>query len=391
MGGIVTNLSNLQANCDRKRFSQYSILTHNELDRDTPFEGSMASDGQARFVHSMPLENLHSVLRRFRRLMPQSGESGGVVVASDWLELAWASAYGTDNALFLILHGDYDYYYELAQKHDEIVDIFVTCSRSIYDKLLQLLPGRRQSIYYIPNGVPISERSRRQRNGPLRLIYTGRLEGRQKRVFDLPLIDRALNARGTDVEWTIVGGGPDEGELKERWQSRPNVCWRGVLSNKETVELIVDHDVFVSPSQAEGLSVAVLEAMSVGLVPVVSDIQSGLPEIVVPGETGYRVPIGDVNGFAQAICKLAADRSLLESMSGAGRRLVSERFDVRHQAAQYQELFARWRNIRRPRPRMVTLAYGSRLDRPWIPNSIVRFIRGRRRPELRSLLRPPHA
>jgi len=85
MGGVVTNLVNLQRQCDGTRFSQHTVLTRNRLDLDTPFEGPMGSESQALFVHALPLENLHSVLRRFRRAMPPGG---GVLVASDWLELA---------------------------------------------------------------------------------------------------------------------------------------------------------------------------------------------------------------------------------------------------------------------------------------------------------------
>ncbi len=387
MGGVVTNLCNLQASCDRERFSQYTILTHNNLDRDTPFEGSMASDEQARFVHTLPLENLHSVLRRFGKSVPAGG---GVLVSSDWLELAWAGSRGTEKAVFQILHGDFDYYYDLAQKHEEIVDVFITCSRLIHDKLIELLPSRIHSIHYIPYGVPISEGVRRQSNGPLRILYAGRLERRQKRVFDLPLIDRALRARTTEVEWTIAGGGPDEADLRRRWEGGRRVRWAGVLSNRETIELMMDHDVFALPSEAEGLPVALLEAMSVGLVPVVSDIPSGVREVVIPGETGSRIPIGDIDGFARAIAELDRDRSRLESMGSAARRLVSGKFDVRHQAVRYQELYTQWRELRRARPRKPALPYGSRLDRPWIPNAVVRFIRARRRPELRALLEKDH-
>jgi glycosyltransferase involved in cell wall biosynthesis len=384
MGGVVTNLSNLQAACDRERFAQYTILTHNQLDRDTPFEGSMASDEQTRFEHALPLENLHSVLRRFGKAVPAGA---GVLVSSDWLELAWAGAHRTEKAVIQILHGDFDYYYELAQKHEEIVDVFITCSRWIHDKLVKLLPSRIPSIHYIPYGVPISGLARRQSNGPLRLLYAGRLERRQKRVFDLPSIDRALRARKTEVEWTIAGGGPDEADLRQRWEDGHRLRWAGVLSNRETIGLMADHDVYVLPSEAEGLPLALLEAMSVGLVPVVSDIPSGVPEVVVPGETGSRIPIGDVEGFAQAIAKLDSDRSILESMSGAARQLVADKFDVKLQAARYQELYAAWPKLKRPRQKRATLPYGSRLDRPWIPNSIVRFIRERSRPELGLLLR----
>jgi glycosyltransferase involved in cell wall biosynthesis len=311
---------------------------------------------------------------------------GGVLVASDWLELAWVGAQGTDRAVFQVLHGDFDYYYDLAIKHQEIIDVFVTVSRLIHEKLQALLPARVADIHHVPYGVPMAPRARAPERGPLRLLYAGRFEQVQKRVFDLPLIDRLLQERDADVLWTVVGGGPHEAELRSRWQESPRVRYRGVLSNQETVELMASHDVFVLPSEAEGLPLALLESMSAGMVPVVSDLPSGVREVVVHEVTGYLCAVGDVSAFAGAIERLAADRARLEMLSRAAREMIADVYDVRRQASSYEGLFTDWSRLRRQKP-LGRLPYGSRLDQPWIPNSLVRFIRERTRPELRSLLR----
>jgi glycosyltransferase involved in cell wall biosynthesis len=383
MGGVATNLANLQRHCDRERFDQHTILTRNRLDRDTPFLGPMGGDTDTVFEHALPLENLHAVLRRFGRAMPPA--AGGVLVASDWLELAWVGAHGTDRAVFQVLHGDFDYYYDLAQKHHEVVDVFITASRLIHEKLQALLPSRVADIRHVPYGVPMAPRTRTPEPGPLRLLYAGRFEQVQKRVFDLPLIDRALGKGNAGVVWTVVGGGPHEAELRSRWEESSRVRFPGVLSNRETVELMASHDVFVLPSGAEGLPLALLESMSAGLVPVVSDLPSGVREVVVPEVTGYLCEVGDVAGFAEAIARLAADRERLEMLSRASREMIADDYDVRRQARSYQDLFADWSKLRRQKPRG-RLPYGSRLDRPWIPNPLVRFIRARIHPELRSAL-----
>jgi glycosyltransferase involved in cell wall biosynthesis len=140
-----------------------------------------------------------------------------------------------------------------------------------------------------------------------------------------------------------------------------------------------EHDVLVLPSRAEGLPIALLEAMAAGVVPVVSDLPSGIPEVVEPGVNGYRPGPGDVAGFAAAIAELARDRDRVESLSAAARRTVVERFDIRERARDYGALYARWRDLRRPRPRRLALACGSRLDRPWLPNAAVYATRAARR------------
>jgi glycosyltransferase involved in cell wall biosynthesis len=115
--------------------------------------------------------------------------------------------------------------------------------------------------------------------------------------------------------------------------------------------------------------------MGAGLVPVVSNIETGVPEVVTSGATGFTPEIADIAGFADAIAELAANRDRLETMSRAARQVVVEQFDIRERVTDYQALFARYKELRRPRPANIKLHYGSRLDNPLIPNAVVYPIR----------------
>jgi hypothetical protein len=83
----------------------------------------------------------------------------------------------------------------------------------------------------------------------------------------------------------------------------------------------------------------------------------------------------DPAAFAAAIAKLAHDRDLLEGLGAAARQCAVDRFDVRARAGSYQEIYARWRELYRPRPASVSRSFGSRLDQPWMPNPLVRLVR----------------
>ena len=122
---------------------------------------------------------------------------------------------------------------------------------------------------------------------------------------------------------------------------------------------------------------AVMEAMNAGVVPVASDLASGMRDLVTPGESGLLAPVGDVAAFTTAIGRLHHDRACLERLSAAARHHVNEHFDATACAAAYHDLFARHRALKRPRPAGVTLPYGTRLDRRWMPNAVVRAIRRR--------------
>ena len=90
-------------------------------------------------------------------------------------------------------------------------------------------------------------------------------------------------------------------------------------------------DIFVLPSFFEGLPIAVLEAMALG-IPTISTNITAIPEAVKPFETGILVEPGDSDALASAILNLQNDRSLREKLSENGRKFVLENFDERKAA-----------------------------------------------------------
>lgn len=98
-------------------------------------------------------------------------------------------------------------------------------------------------------------------------------------------------------------------------------------------------DVSVLTSRTEGLSITLLESMSHGL-PVVATRVGGNPEVVMEGETGWLVPVGDVSEFADRLTMLLRDGSLRSRMGTAARRRVRSDFDVRDVAHGYESVYA---------------------------------------------------
>ncbi len=375
MGGMMNVIANLLTYRQPDSLAYHVVLTHNRLSNDARFLQPLPCDSQTTVEYTLPVENLHAVIRRLASAIPTGP---GVVVAGDLLDLAMLSVNDVGRAVVFILHGDYDYYYDLAVKHDHVVHAYVAISRRMHEQLLARLPHRAESIHYIPFGVPLPRRMRRTAAGPLRLVFAGRLD-RDKGVLDLPSIAAGLRDRSVDATWTIIGDGPEGARLRATWPESEWVRHVGALTNAETIDRLADHDVFVLPTRFEGLPVGLLEAMGCGIVPVVSRIDSGVPDVVTADVDGLMPAVGDVAGFAGAIARLAGDRPLLERMSAAARRTVETRFDVRSRAADYQALYARYAELYRPLAANATLQYGSRLDRPWIPNAFVRMVRSSRR------------
>jgi glycosyltransferase involved in cell wall biosynthesis len=370
MGGVFTIVANLLRHRTPDEFAYRAVLTRNQLDRDTVSTMALGADVEVVFDYALPIENLYAVAKRLSRMI---GPGPGVLVCNDFVELLMLTVVDPGRTVIQILHGDYDYYYDLASVHEPLVDAFVAYSRTVYEKLLDRLPHRRDTIFWLPYGIPIPPSARRPSSGPLRLIFVGRLD-ESKGVLTLPEIDRLLSEQGVPVSWTIVGTGPAKDPLRAAWHNAPNVRWTEAATPSAVVALCAEHDVFVLPSRAEGLSVAMVEAMGAGLVPVVSDLPS-MAELLDGGRTGLSAPLGDAVSFARAIASLAGGCHALETMSRAARQLVIDRFDIQACATGYQAVFSRWRELKRARPARPRRLYGSRLDQPWMPNTAVRLIR----------------
>jgi glycosyltransferase involved in cell wall biosynthesis len=84
-------------------------------------------------------------------------------------------------------------------------------------------------------------------------------------------------------------------------------------------------DICVLVSEYEGTSIAMLEAMACGCVPVVTHV-SGTSAVIAPGENGYFVDVGDVVEMARIIQRLAAGRSELARLGVNAHRTIRDRF-----------------------------------------------------------------
>ena len=130
------------------------------------------------------------------------------------------------------------------------------------------------------------------------VIFVGRIT-RQK---GLPYLLRAAASLPPEVQLVLCAGAPDTKEImaevsglvRDLQQERSGVIWiERILPRPELTALLTAADVFVCPSVYEPLGIVNLEAMACGTA-VVGTATGGIPEVVVDGETGWLVPIDQV-------------------------------------------------------------------------------------------------
>ncbi|MGH7939461.1 MAG: glycosyltransferase [Limisphaerales bacterium] len=239
-----------------------------------------------------------------------------------------------------MIHSDDPAPYALVSAYRPWLDVMVGVSKTIRDRLIAECKFSRS--VYIPYGIqfaPSRERAGRRAGEPLRLIYVGRMIETQKRVSRLADLARRLAAWALPFHFTFVGSGPELDGMRAALRDLPQAKFPGDVPNQRIPELLKEHDVFVLLSDFEGLPLSMLEAMGEGVVPVVSDLESGIRDVVT-GATGVRVPVGDVGAAAAAIMALAREPARLAAMAANAAQVAREEYGAARMARRYLDLIA---------------------------------------------------
>lgn len=252
------------------------------------------------------------------------------------------------------------------------------------ERRVALLAGR-VFRWYCPVPCPAEPPARPRELRPLRLIYSGRVAQAEKRVLDLAPIAQKLLERGIDFHLTVAGDGPELAELKSRLQqigAAERCSFPGWVDNATLQTILRDQDVFLLTSSVESMGLALLEAMAHGVVPIATNLPG--PSEVVRRHTGFRVPVGDIEEFAQVLACIAAGSAPLEQMRLECWRLVRAKYSIGAATASYAAMLdevvrlplPEWRRLRR-------LVYPRRLmDRLGISQAIQDFKRRKLQQEL---------
>jgi colanic acid/amylovoran biosynthesis glycosyltransferase len=233
-----------------------------------------------------------------------------------------------------MIQADAKGFYDGARIYGQFVDAIIGVSPEIQRSVSTMPEFRHARHLFLPYGVPIPDKwtpRRLQPGAPLRFLYLGRLLRGQKRVHIFPEILKDLTQSGIPFVWTIIGDGPEFRFLQETLKpNRPAQEVRVLpgVPNEAVPEIMAQNDVFLLASDCEGLPLSLLEAMAGGLVPVISDLESGV-RTIVENDAGIRVRTDDIKGYAAALIRLYNDPATLEQFSRNARLKVEKEYSTR--------------------------------------------------------------
>lgn len=244
------------------------------------------------------------------------------------------------------LHNDIPYEYHVQAHYAPLISAFVPVSRRIESILTtRLNAARHADIHPIPYGVEVSRHAPRREpptGRAMRLVYSGRLDESQKRVLCLPEMSRELTRRGLNHELVILGDGPAAADLARASAGIDHLRLCGPVDAGRVAAVLDRADILVLPSRHEGLSVAVMEAMSRGCVPVITGVASGAAELVEDGVSGVLVGAPADSGSNSLALAMAGGvtraSSRLAEMSIAARQRAERHFALSHHVEQVVEL-----------------------------------------------------
>ena len=163
----------------------------------------------------------------------------------------------------------------------------------------------------------------------LELVCVGRLVPEKGHRILLEAL-RLLRERKIPIRLTLVGSGSERSSL-ENFASQHDltdaVVFTSALSHAHTLTQLRRADIFALASFAEGIPVALMEAMSLG-IPCVGTSIAGIPELIRTGVDGLLVPPANPQALADAIESLAADPALRKSLGHSGRQRIITQYNL---------------------------------------------------------------
>lgn len=252
------------------------------------------------------------------------------------------------------LGGGYDFSVWLERTALEMADAVIAVSGQTKADVERLFQVRTERLHVIHNGIDLEEYRKSDSTkvlakygidpGQPYLLFVGRIT-RQKGIVHLV---RAIEFMDPGFQIVLCAGAPDTPEIGAEMKAavetvkakRAGIIWIDEMVDKETVRELYSHAaVFCCPSIYEPFGIINLEAMACE-TPVVATAVGGIKEVVVDGETGFLVPIDQMEespfeprdpekfarDLAARINQLIADPKLCAKFGRAGRKRAEEKF-----------------------------------------------------------------
>ena len=211
-------------------------------------------------------------------------------------------------------------------------------------RLIAEWPKVKGRVEYLPNGVDLQASNDRINNsvaegGPLKIIAVGRLIRLKDHLTMVKAVDHANKRSSIEIRLTIVGNGPLSNEIKQYLYDNDcnSVELIDEISKPQLFELMGEHHLLLHGSLMEGMPNVILEALSLGVPCVASDIP-GHREIIQQGVNGYLFPVSSVSDLLEILIDIVRNPEKIALMAPSCVTTVHS-FLLDRKISRYQELY----------------------------------------------------
>lgn len=217
--------------------------------------------------------------------------------------------------------------------------IIATC-KSARDSLMSI-GVRPDKVSLVYTGIDLDayvQRSHSDRDNRPTIGIVGRLsglKGHDELIKAMSLVAYEI----PEILLLIVGDGPEKQRLQKMVCSlslESQIEFIGHVSN--IIPYLSKMDVFVLPSQGEGLPLSIIEAMACGL-PVIATNVGGIPDLVIQGKTGLLLSESTPDSLSEAIIKLIKNPELSHAMGNKGRQRAQKYFSSDRWIYELEKIF----------------------------------------------------
>lgn len=320
-------------------------------------------------------ENAFHVLKRLKKTLNSDKD---IIVGNDGLEIKMVATEKLNNPVAYIVHGDFPSYYLLVGWYYPVMNCIIAYSNKIEKTIKEIGgvdPATVHKIYYPADIKPLVYRHGEKNDSGFKIVFAGSTIERKGADLLPKIYDQLISLGMNKFELQIIGDGELLPSLKARFHSCSNVSFNGWRDQHFVRNAMLQADIFLFPSRLEGLPNVVVEALAAGAVPVVTDLESGISDIIKHEYNGMLVEKDNVKMFADSIFRLYNNGSLLQCLKLNALKSVNM-FEPFEQAKAYEDLILKTVNVAKKDKRIFpSYKRGRVLDRSWLPNKMVFMLR----------------
>lgn len=240
-----------------------------------------------------------------------------------------------------VVHNDFEDLYSLCVQFEPVIDGFICVSSKIRETLVEKFKVHASKVFFIPQPIQYDKCfvEIRQNNGPLKIGIASRITQKQKRSdLIIPFIQE-LEKSKIDYILEIAGDGELLDSIRsfvDQYSIPDKVRVLGYIDKEEMTSFWEKQDIFVNFSDFEGTSLSMLEAMSYGCVPLVTDV-SGVSDFIIDGVNGGVCNSNKIESYIDKIIQLDRDREQLCSMGKAARTMIESKCNFEEYAEKFMD------------------------------------------------------